>query len=466
MKRIIFILLLTIGSLSSAYSQVCNGSLTVTITGSDTNLSLSATEEHTDLSCNSASGTANGTITLTVAGGSTDYTFDWADIVGADDGQNRMDLEAGSYSVTITDANGCTTALGPIEITQPDAVDLSNSEVTQPSCNALSGTANGAITITPTGGTVTTGYTYNWETADGAGLVQTDKDQSALSGGTYNLTVTDNNNCTYTSSFVLTEPDAVGLSDSEVTQPSCAAASGAANGAITITAEGGTVTTGYTYNWETTDGSGLVQTDKDQSGLSGGTYNLTVSDNNNCTYEIAFTLTEPVAVTCEATSPTVGAGGTNILCNGGTGTINVVGTGGSGVYTYSLDNGTFQSSGAFADVAAGAHSITVRDDAGCESICSVTLTEPSPLTAGSCNYIQDLCQLGLGEIKIEASGGVAPYIVTYVVTPVAPNTVAGTLDQASPQTIATDGGSVTFTGADGNNQYSFIVTDANGCQIP
>lgn len=379
MKRIIFILLLTIGSLSFGYSQTCNGSLTVTITGSDTNLALSASEAHTDLSCNAASGAPDGTITLTVEGGSTDYTFDWDDIVGTDDGQNRTDLAAGSYSVTITDANDCTTALGPIVITEPTAVMLSDSTITNPTCNAASGAANGAITITPAGGTITTGYQYNWTTADGSGLVQTDQDQTGLSAGTYDLTVTDNNGCIYTTSFVLTEPD---------------------------------------------------------------------------------------AVSCTATSPTVGTGVYNILCNGGTGTINVVGAGGTGTYTYSLDGGTPQSSGTFADVAAGTYTITVLDDAGCESTCDVTLTEPTPLVAGSCNYVQDLCQLGEGEIKIEASGGVAPYVVTYTVTPVAPNTVAGTLDQSSPQPIATDGGSVTFTGADGNNQYSFIVTDANGCQVP
>ncbi len=378
MKRIILMLSFTIGILSYGYSQTCNGSLTVTIDGSDTNLQISATEVHSDLSCNSSSGAPDGTIDITPAGGTAPYTFDWDDIAGTDNDQNRTDLTAGSYTVTVVDANDCETVVGPI---------------------------------------------------------------------------------------VLTEPTAVAVTES-ITQPSCNAASGAANGEIDITASGGTEAGAYDYNWETLDGSGLVQTDEDQTGLSAGTYNVTITDDNDCTVTASYTLTEPDAVSCTATSPTVGNGGTNILCNGGTGTINVSGADGSGVFEYSMDGTNFQTSGEFTNVAAGTYTITVRDDAGCESTCDVTLTEPDALIAGSCNYVQDLCQLGTGEIKIEASGGVAPYSVSWSATPVAPNTIAGDLDQSSPQSIATDGGSITFTGADGNNQYSFIVTDANGCQIP
>ena len=378
MKRILIILVLTVGSFSFGYSQSCTGSLSVTIQGSSTNLSLSATETHTDLSCNSASGAADGSIDLTPAGGTPPYVFDWDDIAGNDDVQNRTALVAGSYAVTITDANSCVTELGPIVISEPTAV--------------------------------------------------------AVTGVTTDL--------------------------------SCNAASGAADGAIDITASGGTVSSNYTYNWSTTDGAGLATTAEDQTGLSAGTYSVTVTDDNNCTVVKTFTLTEPVAVACTATSPTVGNAGTNILCNGGTGTINITASGGTGSYEYSLDGGSFQSSNSFAGVLAGAHTITTRDANDCTSTCIVTLTEPTPLVAGSCNYVQDLCQLGSGEIKIEVSGGVAPYSVAWSATPVAPNTVAGNLDQSSPQTINSSGNAVVFTGADGNNQYSFIVTDDNACQVP
>ncbi len=379
MKRILILLVFTLGAISYGYSQTCNGSLSVTIQGTGTNLPFSTTEAHSDLSCNPSSGDPDGTITLSPVGGTLPYNFDWDDLAGTANDQDRTLLTAGSYTVTITDANDCEVILGPIVLTEPVAV-TATSTIVPPSCNTSSGTANDAsIAIVPAGGSGTGTYSYTWFTADGSGL----------SGG-----------------------------------------------------------------------------DQDQTGLTAGTYDLTITDNKGCTYTESFVVTEPVAVSCMATSPEVGAGGTNILCSGGTGTISVTGAGGSGTYEYKLDAGAFQTSGAFAGVSAGAHTITVKDDKGCESTCTITLTEPAPLLAGSCNYVQDLCQLGMGEIKIEASGGVAPYSVSWTAVAVGPNTTAGDLNEASPQTIAADGGSVTFTGADGNNQYNFIVTDANGCQIP
>ncbi len=464
MKRILLLLGLAIGIVSYSFGQTCNGSLSVTIDGSGTNLPLSATEDHTNLSCNATSGVPDGTITITPAGGTTPYTFDWGDIVGVDNDQNRIGLTAGSYSVTVVDANGCEIPLGPIVLTEPAAVEVSE-VLTQPSCNAASGAADGEINVTVTGGTGAGTYNYSWLTNDGSGLVESNEDQTGLSAGTYYVTITDGNDCTILASYVLTEPSAVEVSE-VLTQPSCNAASGAANGEINITASGGTVGGTYDYNWSTTNGSGLVATDEDQTGLSAGTYNVTITDDNDCTVTASYVLTEPTAVACTAMSPLVGNGGTNISCNGGTGTINVTGAGGTGAYEYSLDGGAFQSASTFTGVLAGAHTISIRDDAGCTSSCDVTLTEPTPLVAGSCNYIQDLCQLGSGEIKIEASGGIAPYNVSWSANPITPNTTAGDLDQSSPQVISTAGGFILFTGADGNNQYNFIVTDDNGCQVP
>jgi len=360
-----------------SHAQTCNGSLSVTIDGSSSAEILSGTESHTDLSCHANNGAPTGAIDITPAGGTAPYTFDWGDITGTDDGEDRTALAAGSYSVTITDANNCIVELGPIELTEPTEMTVSET-IKNLACNSASGTADGEIDITPTGGTVASDYTYAWSTADGSGLVATDQDQTGLSAGTYDVTITDDNNCTVTDSY---------------------------------------------------------------------------------------TLTEPIPVACTATSPTVGNGGTNILCSGGTGTIDVVGSGGTAPYEYSIDGTTFQTATTFTDIAAGSYTVTTKDNNGCTSTCTVELTEPTPLAAGSCNYIQDLCQLGDGEIKIEASGGVAPYDVAWSATPVAPNTTAGALDQASSQTITTSGGSITFTGAEGNNQYNFIVTDANGCQI-
>ena len=84
MRSLILTLVLLTFVTSYNYAQTCNGSLTVTVLGSTTGDVLSATETHVDLSCNAASGTANGSIDVSPAGGTTPYTFDWADIVGTD----------------------------------------------------------------------------------------------------------------------------------------------------------------------------------------------------------------------------------------------------------------------------------------------------------------------------------------------------------------------------------------------
>ena len=74
-------------------------------------------------------------------------------------------------------------------------------------------TSNGAIDISVTGGTVASTYTYNWSTSDGSGQIASDEDQTGLSAGTYDLTVTDDNLCTATTSITLTEPTAINIAE-------------------------------------------------------------------------------------------------------------------------------------------------------------------------------------------------------------------------------------------------------------
>ena len=437
----------------------CTGENTFTLTEPT---AVEVTAVTGDLTCNAANGPADGTIDVMPSGGQgladSDYTYNW---VASNGGAgldatagDQTNLTAGTYSVTVTDSNGCT-AEDSWTLTEPPIISILAS-TTDLECNDASGSPNGEIQITVSGGTP--GYTYSW-TGSGVGIDPTAEDQTGLTAGTYTVVVTDSNGCTQQDQYTLTEPDAVEVSGVQ-TDLACNAASGAPDGAIDITATGGQgINEGdYTYAWTATaGGTGIDVTAADQTGLSAGTYTVVVTDANGCTDTETWTLGEPDAVECVLDSPTVGVGGTNILCAGDTGTINVTPSGGTAPYIYSIDGGATTQTEPTFEVTAGTHTVTVIDANGCESTCDITLTEPDPMIAGTC-VLEDECQLNAGEIEVSAEGGVGPYTVTWN------SPTGGTLDQPSG-TIATSGGSFTFTGAQGGETYTFEVTDANGCQL-
>lgn len=244
----------------------CTATTSATVTQPSTALSVTPTA--TPLNC---FGDASGMISLAVTGGTTAYTYLWND--GATT-QNRTGLSAGTYAVTVTDANSCTTTATNIVISQPaTALGLSSTQT-----NNDCGGGTGSITVTATGGTGA--YAYDWSgtpTGDGTATI------TDLSSGTYAVTVTDANSCTALLSATIIEASQLSLSIMPV-NPTCPPGVDpplSSDGAINLTVAGGTMP--YTYAWTTADGSGLVPTAEDQTNLTAGTYNVTVTDFNNCT---------------------------------------------------------------------------------------------------------------------------------------------------------------------------------------
>lgn len=420
----------------------------------------------TDLNCHQANGPATGAIDLFVSGGQgntdDDYTYDWEtdDGFGLDeDFHDQTELTSGTYNVTVSDANGCT-GTATFTLDQPTIISITAQE-TDLDCNSASGDPEGAIDIEVEGGqgTVESDYDYEWTGPSGAtNLVEDAADQTGLIAGTYNLLVTDSNGCTQTATYTLDEPSAVTVSG-EIVDLDCNSASGDPTGAITLTVGGGQGSGPGDYNYAWTGPAGatnLVADAQNQTGLIAGSYTVVVSDANGCEATATFDLDEPTPVACTLDAIVQGVGGTHILCEGDSTIITVNASGGSGPYTYSDDGGaTTQTENTFL-LPAGTHTITVIDANGCTSTCEYTLTEPEGLIAGTC-VTEDECQLGLGEIEVAAEGGVAPYTVTWTSTD-------GTLNEVS-QEIATSGGSVTFSGAEGGATYIFTVEDSNGCII-
>ena len=225
---------------------------------------LTAASSQTNVSCN---GSSNGDINLTVSGGNAPYTYAWNNGATTDD---LNGLTAGTYNVTFTDNNGCTTTES-VTITEPRVLAASSSQ-TNGNCN---GSSNGAIDLTVSGGNAP--YTYTWD--NGA----TTQDLAGLTAGTYNVTVTDNNGCTTTESVTITEPSALIAASSQTNVNTY----GDNDGTIDLTVSGGTAP--YTYTWD--NGA----TTQDLSGLTAGTYNVTVTDNNGCMETVAVDITEPAA---------------------------------------------------------------------------------------------------------------------------------------------------------------------------
>ncbi|RDI14638.1 SprB-like repeat protein, partial [Flavobacterium sp. AG291] len=365
-------------------------------------------------------GNATGTATVNVTGGNGAYSYSW-NTTPVQTTATATGLAAGNYTVTVTDANLCTTTQG-FTITQPTAalVATAGTQV-DVLCN---GNATGEATVTATGGTGA--YTYSWNTTP----VQTTATATALAAGTYIATVTDANLCTATQSFTITEPAVLTATAGTQVDVLC---NGNATGEATVNVTGGTGT--YTYSWDTTP----VQTTATASNLSAGTYIATVTDANNCTATQSFTITEPIVLTASAGTQV------NVLCHGNaTGEATVTATGGTGAYTYSWNTTPVQTTATAAGLAAGTYIATVTDANNCTATQSFTITEPATaLTASAGTQVDVLCHgNATGEATVTATGGTGSYSYSWNTTPVQTTATASNLTAGN---------------------YTATVTDANGC---
>lgn len=333
-------------------------------------------------------GDSTGYIDLTInTAGTLPYTYSWSN---GSTLQDLTDLKIGSYSVTVTDINECEFSITNYIIDQPTELIASAEKVSDPSCY---GSLDGELTVDRNGGTLP--YTYIWDDP----AAQDTKDAVNLGAGTYNVTVTDFNNCTTTSSAQLTEPDVISIAQDVVNE----ACNAAAEGVITLTVTGGT--TPFAYSWTTVGGSGLSPANKNQSGLTAGKYYFTATDNNNCVFEDSVEITEPTVL--EITDETK----TDVTdCNGyNTGTITIVATGGTGSLTYTLNPGAVQSNstGIFTGIGAGSYTVDVEDQNACVTTSNLTeITEPTAINITEDEVNDAICNgENDGSVEISVSGG-------------------------------------------------------------
>lgn len=420
------------GATTANLSNLCPGNYTGTVTDANGctfvspaitisaagNLAFTALPTVTNISCN---GLCNGSVSnVSVSGGTAPYTYAWSN--GATTA-NISSLCAGTYTLTITDAGGCTLNLPTaIVITAPTAISLPNPTVTNVTCfNA----ANGSITVAPTGGT--TPYTYAWSNGATTATI------NSLAPGSYTATITDANGCQFTSNAVnITQPAALGLAGfPTVTNVNCF---GDSTGAVSaLSPIGGTAP--YTYLWSNGSTSSSI------SGLPAGNYNGTITDANGCTLSspTGFTITQPAAALNLAGFPTI----TNVNCFGdSTGAVSALSpTGGTAPYTYLWSNGA--TTPGISGLTAGSYNGTITDANGCtlSSPTGFSITQPTALVVTGTATQPTVVGTGAnGAIDATVSGGTAPYSFFW------------DNNETTEDLANLDSGT-----------YVLFVTDANGC---
>jgi hypothetical protein len=237
----------------------CQGQWTITLTNP---APVVATMSFTNISCNNEN---NGTATAVGSGGSAPYTYTWntgiktATITG---------LKAGTYTVTVRDAKGCTKT-GSVTITNPPVISAVKT-MASPSCRNGN---NGWICVQGSGGTGT--LTYLWNTGATTSCIYN------LTAGTYSVTITDSKGCCATWTITLTNPPAIVITEKICNVTYC----NGSNGSICATATGGTGT--LTYSWSTGATSSCIYN------LKAGDYTVWVKDAKGCTKSKKITVCEP-----------------------------------------------------------------------------------------------------------------------------------------------------------------------------
>ncbi len=252
-------------------ANLCTATASVVITEAS---AISIAVAIDSASCNGAS---DAQISAIVTGGTSGYTYEWNP--GAVSGNPLTGIPAGSYSVTVTDANNCTGEFLNILVPEPSAMLLSMVQQENVSCN---GAADGLAEISATNGTP--GYTYLWDDP----AAQATALAANLSPGTYNVTVTDANGCTSEwLNMNITQPDSLLVTVTSSTAITCDYSE---DGVAETAVVGGTMP--YSYLWD--DAAG--QTASTAIDLSAGDFTVTVTDGNGCIATAVATIDPPINI--------------------------------------------------------------------------------------------------------------------------------------------------------------------------
>lgn len=347
-------------------------------------------------------GTSTGSIFAT-SDGTAPFTYDWSD---GQTSETASGLAAGSYTVTVTDVNGCS-ASQSFTVTEPTMLTVS---ATGSTVTCSSGA--GHVTAMVSGGTPA--YNYNWNSSPSQGT----STATGLDPGVYTVTVTDANQCMASATATVNASDPI-LASLTVNAATC----NANDGSIIVNVTSGTAP--FTYTWNP-----LVSNSNAANGLTPGLYEVTVADANGCSTTLNG------VVNASGISAFV-VSQTDATCsNSENGSATVAGSGGTAPYDFlwlSLGDTTATVS----SLAPGTYTVRVSDYLGCPAYVTVTIgfMYAAPVVDLGADFTA--CN-GFNEV-LDAGAGFNAYLWS---------------NNSTAQTLSVN--------ADGN--YAVVVTDANGCQ--
>ena len=376
----------------------CVKDSTIVLTGGSINLIVNSS----DVTCG---GSNDGSATAFASGGRDPYTYAWSN---GSNGTFIGNLAPGTYTVTATDADGCS-ATNSVTVADGGSGLNLNFTSNDESCT---GSNDGSASVSATGGSGN--YTYSWSNGMRTGSI------GNLAPGSYSVTVDDGTGCSSTGSVVVNAGNAISVSTTSVDIPCGGGALGSATANPTGTAP-------FSYAWSN---GGNTQT---VSNLAAGNYSVTVTDANGCTATSSVTVTEDSGITVNVTS-------TDVMCLGdNNGSATAIAAGGSGV-TYSWSNGA--TGATINGLGAGTYTVTATDSNGCTATGSTTITAPTSSVSGSASITSPISVAGAndGQATANGSGGMPGYTYSWS-------------NGATTQSISNLG----------PGTYTVTITDSKGC---
>ncbi|MBL7813663.1 MAG: T9SS type B sorting domain-containing protein [Saprospiraceae bacterium] len=371
-------------------------------------------------------GDANGTATPSVTGGTPfqsnfRYIYKWSDPRGQD-AVTAVNLGVGTYTVSVTDANGCVDTAN-ITITEPATAVQAFPVQTKLSCyNGSTGEAQ----VSATGGSGN--YSYRWSN------LQNTQTVTGLSRQFYSVTVTDASGCQAIDSIAIQSHDSI-KAQIAVVQPRCYNTS---TGSLSISSVEGGAGNGnvnnYFYRWNTNP----AQTNYQAVNIPGGrTYSVTVTDTEGCTNTFFKFIGQPGPILLSAFSKPVS-------CFGGSdGQALITAVGSNNSFTYKWNDTAGQTTQQATKLIAGRYAVTITDSTGCKRDTVVDVFQPSRLKIDSKTITDNKC-VGdtTGRIDLTVSGGIPFYNISW----------SSGDTSASAKKLR-------------SGTYIVTISDANGCKL-